>query len=116
MLIVSPTTPNDGWRIEDADLKQGVSDADMSLRSMRYVWLANFTGCPALSIPVGMVEPTRGRGEGKIPVGMMAMAEWGDEEGLMEWGRDGEEWAWREGEEKVTRAKGWEDAREWLNG
>ncbi|KAL8802731.1 MAG: hypothetical protein Q9182_003629 [Xanthomendoza sp. 2 TL-2023] len=109
MLIVSPTTPNEGWRVEKGDLEKGVSDANMSVRSMRYVWLANFTGCPALSIPVGM-------GEGGIPFGMMAMGEWGDEEGLMEWGRVGEEWVWREGEEKVVRAKGWEDAGGWIKG
>ncbi|KAI4268151.1 MAG: hypothetical protein LQ337_008011, partial [Flavoplaca oasis] len=34
MLIVSPTTPNAGWRIGggEGDLQYGVSDADMSLR------------------------------------------------------------------------------------
>ncbi|KAL8945551.1 MAG: hypothetical protein Q9222_007913, partial [Ikaeria aurantiellina] len=37
MLIVTPTTPNAGWPIDDPvrDLKHGVSDADMSVRSMR---------------------------------------------------------------------------------
>ncbi|KAL8774055.1 MAG: hypothetical protein Q9209_001163 [Squamulea sp. 1 TL-2023] len=117
MLIVTPTTPNAGWPISggEGDLKYGVSDANMSVRSMRYVWLANFAGCPALSIPVGMVEPEGGKG-GKVPVGLMAMGEWGDEEGLMEWGRKGEEWAWREGEEKVVRASAWEDAERWVRG
>ncbi|KAL9600922.1 MAG: hypothetical protein Q9219_002857 [cf. Caloplaca sp. 3 TL-2023] len=122
LLIVTPTTPNAGWRIGggDADLKYGVSDANMSVRSMRYVWLANFTGCPAITVPVGMVEGERGEGkvgdegEGKVPVGLMAMGEWGDEEGLLEWGRCGERWAWKEGEEKVARGKGWDDAREWM--
>ncbi|KAL8685005.1 MAG: hypothetical protein Q9218_008026, partial [Villophora microphyllina] len=79
MLIVTPTTPNPGWRINGGDMAYGVSDADMSLRSMRYVWLANLTGCPAISIPVGGVEPKRSDGgesakeEGKVPVGLMAM-------------------------------------------
>ncbi|KAL8864987.1 MAG: hypothetical protein Q9174_007135, partial [Haloplaca sp. 1 TL-2023] len=75
LLIITPTTPNVGWRISggEGDLKYGVSDANMSLKSMRYVWLANFTGCPALNIPIGAVEV--GAGEGKIPIGLMVMAE-----------------------------------------
>ncbi|KAL9000191.1 MAG: hypothetical protein Q9169_001093 [Polycauliona sp. 2 TL-2023] len=120
MLIVTPTTPNAGWRISggEPDLKYGVSDADMSLKCMRFVWLANFVGAPALSIPVGMVEAEGGGGGGggKVPMGLMAMGEWGDEEGLMEWGREGEEWVWREGEERVQRAEGWVDAGEWMKG
>ncbi|KAL8729003.1 MAG: hypothetical protein Q9166_005004 [cf. Caloplaca sp. 2 TL-2023] len=116
LLIVTPTTPNAGWEISggEGDLKYGVSDANMSVRSMRYVWLANFTGCPALSIPVGMVDPVKGKE--KVPVGLMAMGEWGDEEGLMQWGRCGEEWAWREGSERVGKGKGWVDAANWIGG
>lgn len=97
-------------------MRYGVSDSDMSLRSMRFVWLANFTGCPAITVPVGMVAVEEGGkgGEGKVPVGLMAMGEWGDEEGLLSWGREAEEWAWREGEEKVQRGKGWDDAMRWV--
>lgn len=114
MLIVTPTTPNAGWRMAAGDLKYGISDSNMSVQSMRYVWLANFTGCPAITVPVGMVEAEGGeKGEGKVPVGLMAMGEWGDEEGLLTWGKRAEEWAWREGEEKVQKGKGWEDARIW---
>ena len=75
---------------------------------MTYVWLANFSGCPSLTIPVGRVAPM-GEGEGMVPVGLMAMGEWGGEEGLMEWGRVGEEWAWRVGEEKMGKPGVWED-------
>lgn len=116
LLIVTPTTPNAGWRIGggEADLRYGVSDANMSVRSMRFAWLANFTGCPAITVPVGMVDGEGGEGKEKVPVGLMAMGEWGDEEGLLEWGRCGEEWAWKEGEEKLGRAKGWEDAKKWM--
>lgn len=76
LLIVTPTTPNAGWHISGGggDLKYGISDANASLRNMEYIWLANFTGCPALSIPVAMTEPKEGTG--KIPIGLMAMAEW----------------------------------------
>lgn len=109
LLIVTPTTPNAGWHIAygAADLARGVSDANMSLRSMTYVWMANFLGCPSLSIPVGRVDAKEG--EGKVPVGLMAMAEWGEEEQLFAWGRVGEEWAWKEGEEKMAKPGKWVD-------
>lgn len=91
LIIVTPTTANAGWRIAggDADLKYGVSDANATMRSMEFVWLANFAGCPALSAPVGYVD-VDGDGEGKMPVGLMGMGEWGSEDALIEWGRDGE--------------------------
>lgn len=110
LLVISPTTPIPGWHISagDADLKYGVSDANMSLRNMEYVWLANFTGCPALSIPVGMAKPKQGTGD--IPVGLMAMGEWGAEDTLFEWGRIGEKWAWNE--ERVSRPGTWADVFE----
>ena len=109
LLIVTPTTPNAGWHIAGgaADLKAGVSDANMSVRTMTYVWLANFSGCPAISIPVGRADAKEGKG--KIPVGLMAMAEWGGEDSLIEWGRLGEQWAWEEGEERVGKPENWVD-------
>ncbi|KAI9842747.1 MAG: hypothetical protein M1837_006930 [Sclerophora amabilis] len=92
LIIVTPTTPNAGWHISGGpgDLKYGVSDANMSMRSMEYVWLANFTGLPSISVPVGYVDPVKG--EGKIPVGLMAMAEWGSEDQLIQWGKESETW------------------------
>ena len=109
LLIVTPTTPNAGWHISGgaADLRNGVSDANMSLKTMTYVWMANFLGCPSLTIPVGRVNPLEG--SGKIPVGLMAMAEWGEEEKLLAWGRVGEEWAWKEGAEKISKPENWVD-------
>jgi Asp-tRNA(Asn)/Glu-tRNA(Gln) amidotransferase A subunit family amidase len=68
MVIFTPTTPGAGWKI--GNLKDvvkggwGVSDGDKSLKSMEYVYLANWTGCPAISCPMGYTE------EG-VPVGMM---------------------------------------------
>ena len=110
LLIVTPTTPNAGWHISGgaADMKYGVSDGNSSLRNMEYIWLANFTGCPALSVPVGLAEPKEGIG--KIPMGLMAMAEWGAEEELLEWGRTSEQWTLDEGgEEKFSRPRSWVD-------
>ncbi|RAL16687.1 amidase [Aspergillus homomorphus CBS 101889] len=86
LVIVTPTTPMPGWRIQEpADLARGVSDGAASVRNMEYVWLANFTGCPAVSCPVGTVEAGTG---GKVPVGLMAMGEWGAEEELIAFARD----------------------------
>lgn len=89
----------------------GVSDADASLRSMEYVFLANWTGCPAVSAPIGYLHDDRIHGEGKgkgkekerqggggggdaavgmVPVGIMGMGEWGSEEALMDWVEEGE--------------------------
>jgi len=91
LVIVTPTTPIAGWPIgQEGDLKYGFTDANLSLRNMEYVWLANFTGCPALSCPVGYVSPAKGSGD--IPVGFHAMGEWGSEDALIEWGRDAEKW------------------------
>ncbi|KAK2743799.1 hypothetical protein FQN57_004736 [Myotisia sp. PD_48] len=85
IIIATPTTPTVGSRIlQGDDLAYGISNANASLRSMEYVYLANFTGCPAISCPMGYDESTR------MPVGIMGMGEWGGEEALIEWGRDGE--------------------------
>ena len=116
LLIVTPTTPNAGWHISGgaADLRNGVSDANMSVRTMTYVWLANFSGCPAISIPVGRVDAKEG--EGKIPVGLMAVGEWGAEDSLIEWGKLGERWAWEEGEDRMGKPENWVDVMELVKG
>ena len=66
MLVVTPTTACAGWKIKKpSDITgYGVSDGDMSLRSMEYVYLANWTGCPAISCPMGYSEDD-------VPVGFM---------------------------------------------
>lgn len=86
LLILSPTTPIPGWHIDggEADLSRGLSDGKSSVRNMEYVWLANFTGCPAISCPAGYTS------KDGIPVGIMAMGEWGTEEELIAFARDGE--------------------------
>lgn len=123
MVIVSPTSPLPGWRIPDKnDLITGASDANISLRNMEYVWLANFTGCPALSVPVGMMEPRNARFPadptdseaeeplgGRVPIGLMGMAEWGAEDDLFEWGRAAENWAWNEHGGNLQRGGIWVD-------
>ncbi|RMZ78278.1 hypothetical protein DV737_g3952, partial [Chaetothyriales sp. CBS 132003] len=102
MLILTPTTPCAGWKIgSPADLKSpGVSDGDMSLRSMEYVYLANFVGTPAISLPMGYAEDG-------IPVGLMALGEWGAEEQLLAFGREGENLAGSDGILKPQREGSW---------
>jgi len=91
MLIVTPTSPMPGWNIKaEGDLKYGATDGNTTLRSMEYVWLANFCGNPAISVPVGYVDPVKTAGEGKIPIGLMAMGDWGSEDQLLGWGREAE--------------------------
>jgi Asp-tRNA(Asn)/Glu-tRNA(Gln) amidotransferase A subunit family amidase len=92
LIIVTPTTPNAGWAITGGakDLKHGITDGDMTTRTMEYVWLANFTGCPAITLPAGYVKPSLGKGD--VPIGLMGMGIWGSEEGLIEWGFEGEKY------------------------
>ncbi|PKX93841.1 amidase [Aspergillus novofumigatus IBT 16806] len=88
LLILTPTSPIPGWRIEsETDLARGVSDGRASVRNMEYVWLANFSGCPAISCPAGYADGDKG---GRVPVGVMAMGEWGTEEDLIAFAREGE--------------------------
>lgn len=83
MLVLSPTTPLIGWARHAADDSYGMSDGNTSIRNMMYVFMANMTGAPAVVAPVGYVDPEQG--EGKLPISMMAMGEWGSEEELLAW-------------------------------
>ncbi|CZR69813.1 related to glutamyl-tRNA(Gln) amidotransferase subunit A [Phialocephala subalpina] len=106
LVIVSPTSPMTGWPIgSEADLKHGVTDGNTSIRNMEYVWLANFCGNPAISCPLGYLEPKKG--QGKVPVGIMAMGEWGSEDNLLAWGRMHEKWFL--GDSGRLRPSNWED-------
>lgn len=86
LMILSPTTPLPGWHIDggEADLVRGVSDGKTSVRNMEYVWLANFMGCPSINCPAGYDR------DSGVPIGLMAMSEWGTEEDLIDFARDGE--------------------------
>ena len=90
LIIVTPTTPNAGWHINQADLKYGCSDGNKQIQNMTYAWLANFVGCPAISVPVGYVDPVDG--EGKVPIGLMGMSDWCSEDELIAFGYDCEKW------------------------
>ncbi|KAK2625661.1 hypothetical protein QTJ16_004973 [Diplocarpon rosae] len=115
MIILTPATSCAGWKVGAAsELKHGLSDGTTTLQTMEYVWMANFLGLPALAVPVGYVKPAGGDGageeaeegtEGKVPVGLMAMGEWGAEEELLRWGVAAE----RVGGERRRRPPIWVD-------
>ncbi|PWY92034.1 N-acylethanolamine amidohydrolase [Aspergillus heteromorphus CBS 117.55] len=114
LVILTPTTPIPGWEIEggEKDLVNGLSDGKTSVRNMEFVWLANFTGCPAVSCPVGYCGKD-GDGDA-VPVGLMAMGEWGTEEDLIDFAREGEGILGMEEEEGASGSglsvpAGWED-------
>ncbi|KAI5467414.1 amidase signature domain-containing protein [Mariannaea sp. PMI_226] len=90
LLIMAPTTPIPGWPIVPGDQKYGMSDTSKSIHAIQYVFLANFTGTPSASAPVGYIDPEQG--EGKIPVSLMATGEWGSEEQLLGWAREAEDY------------------------
>ena len=101
MLIMTPTTSCAGWPIRNmSELDHGISDGDQTFKTMEYVWLANFCGTPAISVPAGYVVPEgrTGAGDvanaetvGAVPVGLMATAEWTSETSLLQFGLDVEE-------------------------
>ncbi|KAK0380971.1 amidase [Colletotrichum melonis] len=107
MLIVTPTTPLPGWPRQPGDDAYGVSDANTTIANMSYVYVANVSGCPAVTAPVGYVDPVQG--DGKVPIGLMAMAEWGCEEQLLGWAKEAETYLIAEGRQ---RPEGWVDVVE----
>ncbi|RFU26548.1 hypothetical protein B7463_g9790, partial [Scytalidium lignicola] len=116
MIIVTPTTSCAGWRVKhrSAEMSYGVSDGDHTLKTMEYVWMANYAGLPAITVPAGFVVPEGRRNagevadedvEGKIPVGLMGNGEWCSEDTLLQWGLDIEEL----GSERQSRSGIWVD-------
>ncbi|KAM0286141.1 hypothetical protein ACHAO9_008353 [Fusarium lateritium] len=116
MLIITPTTACAGASIRGgkSELSYGVNDGNYTLQSMEYVWLANFCGLPAITVPAGYVVPegskdagevADGDTEGKIPVGLMATGEWCSEDALLQFGFDAE----AAGQELRCKPPVWED-------
>ncbi|KAF5546566.1 amidase [Fusarium mexicanum] len=119
MLIITPTTACAGAPIRGgkSELSYGVNDGNYTLQSMEYVWLANFCGLPAITVPAGYVVPEGRKGagevadrdtEGKIPVGLMATGEWCSEDALLQFGFDAE----AAGQDLRSKPPNWEDVIE----
>ncbi|CAI6339695.1 unnamed protein product [Periconia digitata] len=110
LVIVTPTTPNAGWPIGDGEATFGVTDGNMQVFNMEYVWMANFTGVPCIQFPVGYVDGVKGTG--KVPVGMMGHGDWGSEDSLIEFGFDGEAWLNKGYNGGKLRPEAWVDVLE----
>ncbi|KAM0342078.1 hypothetical protein ACHAPU_009691 [Fusarium lateritium] len=107
LLIITPTSPMIGWPVVPGDETYGMSDTNKTTLNMLYVFLANLTGTPSLSAPVGYVDPDQG--EGKLPIGLMATGEWGSEEQLLAWASDTEEYLHNATESGRRRPNEWLD-------
>lgn len=106
LLIMSPVCPDAGYPKSSGDEWFGFTDGNRTLRSMTYVWLSNTSGCPSATVPMGYVDPPhldKASGvkvnieelageKGRLPVGMLAMGMWGEEERLLGWAKEGEEY------------------------
>jgi Asp-tRNA(Asn)/Glu-tRNA(Gln) amidotransferase A subunit family amidase len=110
MLILTPTTPEVGWKAHAGDQKYGFSDGNCTTKNVSYCWLSNFSGCPSTQCPMGYGEPEQG--EGRVPVGIMAMGEWGEEERLLGFAKDMERWLNEGHEGGRLRPKEWVDTLE----
>ncbi|KAG7141204.1 Fatty acid amide hydrolase like protein [Verticillium longisporum] len=108
LLLVTPTSPLNGWRRGAGDDARGMSDANKTIAAMSYVFLANLTGCPAVTVPVGYAAPAEGEG-GRLPVGLMALGEWGAEEQLLAWAGEGERYLSDKVEGGRVRPEAWVD-------
>ncbi|PNH39493.1 hypothetical protein VD0004_g7402 [Verticillium dahliae] len=112
LLLVTPTSPLNGWRRGAGDDARGMSDANKTIAAMSYVFLANLTGCPAVTVPVGYAAPAEGESEGeggRLPVGLMALGEWGAEEQLLAWAGEGERYLSDKVEGGRVRPEAWVD-------
>ncbi|KND02936.1 uncharacterized protein SPPG_02016 [Spizellomyces punctatus DAOM BR117] len=75
-VIVTPTTGITAPKIPSGALKWGFSDYTTSGKAMRFIFMANLLGIPAISVPVGYTP------EG-LPIGMQFQAKWWNEELLL---------------------------------
>lgn len=104
LVIATPTTSLRGWLKHPGDQAYGVSDGNVTIKNMRFIWLANFIGCPAVTCPAGYVEPYRtdGPAGGKLKgmsgdprplaTAIMGMGQWGAEETLLDFADELEEY------------------------
>uniref|UniRef100_A0ACB8ETC9 Uncharacterized protein n=1 Tax=Sphaerodactylus townsendi TaxID=933632 RepID=A0ACB8ETC9_9SAUR len=70
--LLTPGTACPAPSIQDSDLLTGCSDAQTTLRTMRFMQLANLTGIPAIVLPVGYTASG-------LPISFQIMAKWWDE-------------------------------------
>lgn len=88
LLVVTPTVARPGWPRHPGDDTFGFTDGNSTILAMTYVYYANTTGCPAVQAPMGYADPHQG--EGRLPMGVHALGEWGAEEQLLAFAREAE--------------------------
>jgi len=64
---VTPTVPTTAPPLPLATKVKGVSDTSLVVRQLTHIFLSNFLGHPAISVPVG-------KGAGELPIGLHFMA------------------------------------------
>ncbi|XP_019331763.2 uncharacterized protein LOC102572765 isoform X2 [Alligator mississippiensis] len=74
--ILTPATACTAPKIHETDLETGNSDILTTIRTIRYMQLANFTGIPGLVVPVGYTAAG-------LPINFQVMAKWWDEAVLL---------------------------------
>lgn len=107
LLILSPTTPLTGWPKTPGDEQQGMNDGNITFRNMMYIFLANLTGTPSISMPIGYATPKQG--EGRLAVGLLATGEWGSEEQLLAFAGETEKYLHAKYEGGRRRPDAWLD-------
>ena len=85
-VIATPTTGAVAPVIPPGAEKFGYGNAEISSKIMRFSPLANFTGIPGISIPVGLTNGGKGEGGG-LPVGILMQSHWNNEGLLLRVGR-----------------------------
>ena len=102
-LILTPTTAITSPRLPSSysALSLGYSNNSLASDAMRFAFLSNFAGLPALSVPVGWDEVG-------LAVGLQVMGEWWDEGTLMVFGK------WVETLGKENPEFGFKRADKWI--
>ncbi|KAK9407800.1 fatty acid amide hydrolase-like [Crotalus adamanteus] len=77
--LLTPGTACCAPAIHESDLLTGCSDVQTTLRTMRFMQLANLTGIPALVVPVGYTISG-------LPISLQVMTKWWNEELLFQIG------------------------------
>jgi Asp-tRNA(Asn)/Glu-tRNA(Gln) amidotransferase A subunit family amidase len=75
-VIVTPTIAFAAPEVKEDAKINGESDSNVVSKIMKYVFIANFTGIPAITIPVGYTKD-------KLPIGIQIQSKWWDEATLL---------------------------------
>ncbi|KAK5091259.1 hypothetical protein LTR05_001440 [Lithohypha guttulata] len=105
MLLLTPTMPFAGLKVRkpsDVTDGYGAADPDTELRSMEFTCFGNWVGAPAITCPVGYTKDS-------LPIGIMALGEWGSEEQLIQFARKHEGFLEAEGVRRPMRDGNWID-------